>query len=141
MGPVNISEVIQAGFNGTNIKYFDRTFEGRSSIYWEEYAPGDVIYDFETNLDSGYYYFERWPKVFSHLDIFHAGYDPAYDDANQGPLGNCYFVSAMSSIAEYPELIKNAFLTQEKNEAGIIGLRFYIRGKPWYLDIDDRLLF
>jgi hypothetical protein len=33
------------------------------------------------------------------------------------------------------------FVTQEKNVAGIHGLRFFIRGKPWVIDIDDSLLF
>jgi len=33
------------------------------------------------------------------------------------------------------------FLTKEKNAAGIHALRFYIRGKPWVFDIDDKMFF
>ena len=50
-------------------------------------------------------------------------------------------IASMGTVAEYPELIRATFLTPEKNEAGIYGLRFFIRGKPWHLDIDDALLF
>lgn len=47
----------------------------------------------------------------------------------------------MASISEYPELIKSVFLTQEINSAGIYAFRFFIRGKPWVVTIDDELLF
>jgi hypothetical protein len=37
--------------------------------------------------------------------------------------------------------IKNIFLTPIDNEAGVYGLTFYIRGKPWVIDVDDKLFF
>jgi hypothetical protein len=37
--------------------------------------------------------------------------------------------------------IKNIFLTPVDNEAGIYGLTFHIRGKPWVIDVDDKLFF
>ena len=33
------------------------------------------------------------------------------------------------------------FLTPIDNAAGIYGLTFYIRGKPWVIDVDDKLFF
>jgi len=33
------------------------------------------------------------------------------------------------------------FLTPIDNTAGIYGLTFFIRGKPWVVDVDDRLFF
>lgn len=45
----------------------------------------------------------------------------------------------MASVAEFPFLIKNALLTQTKNQASIYGFRFWIRGKPWVIAIDDYL--
>ena len=47
----------------------------------------------------------------------------------------------MASIAEFPDLIKDIFLTDNKNEAGISAVKFYIRGKPWVIEVDDILLF
>ena len=39
-------------------------------------------------------------------------------------------------------MIRDVFThTPEKNAAGIYGVRFYIRGKPWIVDIDDSLVF
>ena len=37
--------------------------------------------------------------------------------------------------------IKNIFLTHLDNAAGIYGLTFHIRGKPWAVDVDDKLFF
>jgi hypothetical protein len=50
-------------------------------------------------------------------------------------------MSAIATVAEQPDLIKSIFLTQTKNSAGIYGLRFYIRGKPWVISIDDQMLY
>lgn len=45
----------------------------------------------------------------------------------------------MSSVAEYPFLIKNALLTQVKNTASIYAVNFYFRGRPWTIAVDDYL--
>lgn len=38
-------------------------------------------------------------------------------------------------------MIKDIFLTKTKNTPGVIGLTFYIKGKPWVITIDDYMLF
>ena len=43
----------------------------------------------------------------------------------------------MGTVAEVPALVDDVFVTDEKNAAGIYGVRFYIRGKPWVIDVDD----
>lgn len=50
-------------------------------------------------------------------------------------------MSAMSTVAEFPELIKDIFVVDEPNQAGIYAIRFYIRGKKWTVAIDDEFLF
>mmetsp|Transcript_38563 Transcript_38563/g.58712 ORF Transcript_38563/g.58712 Transcript_38563/m.58712 type:complete len:277 (+) Transcript_38563:460-1290(+) len=47
----------------------------------------------------------------------------------------------MAILSEYPDLVKSIFLNKEDNEAGIYGLRFFIRGKPWVVTIDDVIPF
>ena len=61
----------------------------------------------------------------------------------------------MSALSEFPKLVrdmgsrscssigklKNMFLTTEKNNVGVYGIKFHIRGKPWVIDVDDKLLF
>ena len=54
---------------------------------------------------------------------------------------NSYISSALGAVAEFPAVVKNIFLTQEKNDAGIYAFKFYIRGKPWVVTVDDYFLF
>ena len=46
----------------------------------------------------------------------------------------------MSAVSERSELIREVFLTPTKNDAGINAFRLYIRGKPWVVVIDDKLV-
>jgi len=40
------------------------------------------------------------------------------NDIKQGYCGDCYFLSSVSSIAEFPDRIKSIFLTERLNETG-----------------------
>jgi len=67
-----------------------------------------------------------------------------YTDPRQGGAGTCYWISALSAVAEWPTLITDMFLTgtdMDAVNAGLLGIRFYIRGKPWVISIDDKLFF
>jgi hypothetical protein len=50
-------------------------------------------------------------------------------------------MSVLSALAEWPDLVRNIFLTVNKNKAGIFGAWVFIRGKPWVITVDDSLLF
>lgn len=50
-------------------------------------------------------------------------------------------MASLASLAEAPAMIKDVFLTETKNSAGIIGVQFYIRGKPWTVSIDSSFLY
>jgi len=50
-------------------------------------------------------------------------------------------MAAASAVAEWPSLVKNIFLTQNKNAAGIFGISLFIRGKPYHLALDDNIMF
>jgi len=50
-------------------------------------------------------------------------------------------MSVLSALAEWPDLVRNIFLTVNKNTAGIFGAIIFIRGKPWVISVDDSLLF
>ena len=47
----------------------------------------------------------------------------------------------MISISTNPEFVKSVFILQEKNEAGIYTVKFYIRGRPVLFNIDDIVVF
>ncbi len=43
---------------------------------------------------------------------------PSFQDISQGILGNCYFLSALGALAQYPNLIRRIFPTEEVNDFG-----------------------
>lgn len=50
-------------------------------------------------------------------------------------------MTAMASIAtKAPNLVRDLFLEYSKDK-GIYNVRFFIRGKPWVVTVDDYLLF
>ena len=55
--------------------------------------------------------------------------EPGPNDIKQGKCGDCYFLSTLSSLAEYPERIKKIFLTDEVNAAGCYAATVYINGE------------
>lgn len=54
-------------------------------------------------------------------------------------MGDCYFLSSVAALAEYPERLKKIILTQEFNNEGILAFQVYIKGKPEVITIDDKL--
>jgi len=59
------------------------------------------------------------------------------NDILQGILGVCYLLSAVSALAEFPERLKKIFVNEESNPQGVYGLKFYVKGIPTEVIIDD----
>lgn len=58
--------------------------------------------------------------------------------SEQGNDGDCWFLSQASSLAAYPERIKAMFPGQDKySEDGVFQVRFFVRGEPVTVIIDD----
>lgn len=55
----------------------------------------------------------------------------------QGSLGDCYFLSAVSALAEFPERIRSIFLTKFVNAAGCYALQVYVAGHLRTIVLDD----
>ena len=70
-------------------------------------------------------------------DIFHEG--ATVDDIIQGSLGDCYFLSVLGSLCEYPKLIEKLFYSKNlsKKENHQYGINFYINGKWKLILLDD----
>ena len=62
---------------------------------------------------------------------------PKVDDISQGGLGNCYFLAALASLAEYPNLIRRLFIIDEVNEYGEYAVNLCINGEFQIIFIDD----
>jgi len=59
------------------------------------------------------------------------------NDIAQGILGVCYFLSSLSAIAEFPSRLTKVFLNKTSNKYGAYGLKFYVRGIPTEIVVDD----
>lgn len=76
-------------------------------------------------------------------EVFGEGNFKLYDnidpsDIKQGDCGDCYFLSSLSSLAEYPDRIKRIFKNQELNTSGCYAMEFYISGEMKTVVVDDR---
>jgi len=49
-------------------------------------------------------------------------------------------MSAIASAGEWPDMIKGMFINTQ-SDVGLYGIRFFVRGKPWLITVDDKLLF
>jgi hypothetical protein len=59
------------------------------------------------------------------------------EDIMQGNLGNCYFLSALSSLSEFPQLICQIFRSFKINTEGYYEVTFFINGEAQNIIIDD----
>ena len=59
----------------------------------------------------------------------------------QGSGNDHYFLAALSAVAMYPNKIKDLFVTDEIIKDGIIGVKLYVRGKPWVISLDEWFLW
>lgn len=69
---------------------------------------------------------KRASAIYNPLYIFEDGVEP--NDINQGQLGDCYYLAALSSLAEFPERVQNMFVTKNVNKAGIYMVNLFING-------------
>mmetsp|Transcript_8619 Transcript_8619/g.16486 ORF Transcript_8619/g.16486 Transcript_8619/m.16486 type:complete len:1141 (-) Transcript_8619:44-3466(-) len=73
--------------------------------------------------------FDKYPA------LFYGG--AVYDDIIQGALGDCYFLCALSILAEREDLIEQILLEKKLNHAGCYGARFFKNGQATEVIIDD----
>ena len=60
-----------------------------------------------------------------------------FKDVEQGSLGDCYFLSSITALTEYPYLIKEKFRTRQFNEEGYYEIIFFIDGEWQIVFLDD----
>ena len=59
------------------------------------------------------------------------------NDIKQGGVGDCYFVSALAAISEFPNLIYQIFRTKEINPKGFYEIILFIDGEWQIVFVDD----
>lgn len=71
----------------------------------------------------------------SDVKVYSSGIHP--NDIEQGGLGDCYYLSAISSIAEMPERITRLFYSKDVNKSGVYCVTLCITGIWEEIIIDD----
>ena len=139
-GPANYPEVVSQ--YSANNKWSDSDFTGNNTLY-DAFTASSTITNYDNYFASSTYaYYYDWLSAkYPNSNIFDTDGSPNWLEPNQGGAGTCYLMQAMSGVGEFPQLIKDTFLTQERNDAGIYALRIFLRGKPYVITIDDEFLF
>lgn len=81
----------------------------------------------------------RISSVFPSYKLF--GQGGLQHDVAQGSIGDCYFLSAISSATEESEQFQKNFVIKNVNRPGIYAFNVYVRGLPSIVTIDDNLPF
>lgn len=68
-------------------------------------------------------------------NVFYESIEP--NDIKQGALGDCWFMSALASLAERPALVERLFITKELNPKGIYRIKLCKNGEWQTVTIDD----
>jgi hypothetical protein len=145
---------------GTGTAFTDTDFptstadEEDNMIWWEDfneyynkntqggYWPiADCLEQGDDTIEDGTCYYDRWLTVWPSINLFDADGSISWTEVNQGGAGTCYVKAAMAAVAPFPELIEDMFVDTSTNSEGIYNVKFYIRGKPWVVTVDDYMLF
>ena len=112
--------------------YTDNNFPINDALYWKDAgeANGDM-----SNLES----YISWERISSsdHNLWGPRGINP--QDINQGYIGNCWIMAAISAIAEYPGRVESMFVNTEISDVGIYAMKQYVIGVPFTQIVDDYL--
>ena len=79
------------------------------------------------------FYINRLPASYNKKDEN----DLLINDILQGDLGDCYFLSVLSAIAEYPERILKLFSQKSKSQYGVYEITVNIQGETVKALVDD----
>lgn len=64
-----------------------------------------------------------------------------YTQVYQGYSDTCYVLAALSSISLNRRVFHRILLNKETSQSGYYIVRLWIRGKPWLINVDDRVAF
>ena len=80
-------------------------------------------------------YWKRASDIFPEFLLFEGKIEA--NDIKQGNLGNCYFLSALAALTEFPNLIFKIFKTKEVSEIGLYEIAMFIDGEWQIVIVDD----
>jgi calpain-15 len=112
-----------------------------SKNFYDYVKNQDVSYeDKEFPTNDAHYYFDGGSNETNSSMVSHSGNDSWHrisdkfmnkslfgdlirpEDIRQGEIGNCWFLSGITALAEYPGRIESSFLNKELSQAGVYGV-------------------
>lgn len=123
---------IKANFDQTGTKFLDAEFPASATSLAEDWSTLDPMKQFEWKKyiwkDIDEIYPDHPIKVFS---------DISPNDIHQGGLGDCYFLSTLSAMAEHPKRIERLFETSEYEPSGCYKVKIMDMGVWKDYVVDD----
>ena len=117
----------------------DKDFPTDDAIFWAD-MPGETNTRIANQMVERKLEWRRPTEVYPNLELFgRSGVIPG--DVDQGQLGDCWLMAAVSGVAEYPERIESVFHNTEISRNGVYALNIYALGMPHTVIIDDLLPF
>eukprot|EP00357_Protocruzia_adherens_P011223 CAMPEP_0115030694 /NCGR_PEP_ID=MMETSP0216-20121206/37993_1 /TAXON_ID=223996 /ORGANISM="Protocruzia adherens, Strain Boccale" /LENGTH=823 /DNA_ID=CAMNT_0002408007 /DNA_START=44 /DNA_END=2515 /DNA_ORIENTATION=+ len=134
--PINVMPVdeISKLVTDASTSYVDVDFYPRDeSIYSAsaEQSPMDTLVHWRRPVE----FFEGDDNGNKNIDVFFETIEP--NDIKQGALGDCWFMSALASLAERPALVERLFITKEYNQNGVYRVKLCKNGEWVSVTIDD----
>ena len=132
-----VKKVIDEG-KGENPKVFDdKEFPAKFSSIFDPAVDSAIIDDgskFESLI------WKRCSEVFTNPTVFGKNDSVSQEDIQQGYLGNCYFMTVLSSMVRVnPDSIVSLFETKHCNEAGVYMINLFVNGMPTPVIVDDKI--
>ncbi len=88
-----------------------------------------------SRLDFGRYTWQRASDVYGSSEFLWN--DICVNDIRQGDLGDCYLLSAIAALAEYPNRVKQLFVSDRANQTGLYSVELCIGGIWQQVWLDD----
>ena len=120
--PPNLNSITSRDSSG---KFTDSQLGEQALSEMEEENPGS-----STRL-----IWKRCTDILPKWEVFEGKIE--FSDVNQGNLGDCYFLSAITALTEFPYLISEKFRTTKFNEEGYYEMIFFIDGEWQVVFVDD----
>ena len=117
-----------------NGEYYDKEFPAaKESLQGHGKAKTqDDVSKLETIRN---YQFKRLSYAIENVKVVESGISP--NDIYQGQLGDCYYLSALASVAEYPERIERLLLQRETSTKGAYCVALNVLGEWISIVLDD----
>lgn len=119
---------------GSGADFVDETFPFGDALFW----PADGEWNSSMNSYYSNGYWKRASTTFPTATLW-GSENITPEDIRQGALGNCWFMSAASALAEFPGRVENVIEDDAVNEEGIYAINFWTLGVPHTVIVDDYL--